>query len=212
MSLPHPPLLVITDRRQARLPLETVAAAAFENGCRWLLLREKDLPPEARRDVLNRLTRLGRQFDATVMISADVETAKAAGVGVHLPRNGDVSAARGVLSDTALVGYSAHDLGEAEAAARAGADYVTLSPIFTTESKPGYGPALGLDGLRRIATNVSIPVVALGGVTADTAADCLGAGAAGVAVMGPVMRAEDPGEVVARFLSEVAAAPGGRGA
>lgn len=207
MSLPHPPLLVITDRRQARLPLETVAAAAFENGCRWLLLREKDLPPADRRDELGYLVELGMRFGAAVMVSGDVSAAKATdAAGVHLPRDGDIVAARAALGDAALIGYSAHDAAEAQAAARAGADYVTLSPIFATGSKPGYGPALGLDRLRALAADLPIPVVALGGVTAETTADCLDAGAAGVAVMGSVMRADDPGGLVAQILSEVSGA------
>ena len=76
-------------------------------------------------------------------------------------------------------------------AASAGADYVTLSPIFPSASKPGYGPALGTNILGE-AAKLGIPVLALGGVTADKAAACRAAGAAGIAVMGPAMRSSDP--------------------
>ena len=206
MSLPHPPVLVITDRHQAVQPLDRIAEAVFEAGGRWLLLRDKDVRFQDRLSLLRRLVDLGRPFDATVMVSADVDMAKAAGVGVHVPRDGDVSAARRALGNAALIGYSAHDRAEAETAARAGADYVTLSPIFETKSKPGYGPALGLDGLRAVAASLPIPVVALGGVTVETAAACREAGAEGLAVMGPVMRATDPSQVVVDLLA--AAWPG----
>ncbi len=82
---------------------------------------------------------------------------------------------------------SAHSLGDLRAARDAGADYATLSPIFPTSSKPGYGPALGLDALRA-ATALGLPVLALGGVTAAMALSCRDAGAAGAAVMGEAMR------------------------
>ncbi len=85
--------------------------------------------------------------------------------------------------------------------AAAGADYVTLSPIFLTGSKPGYGPALGPAALARIARRVGLPVLALGGVGPENARACLSAGAAGVAVMGGVMRAADPGAAVRELLA-----------
>ena len=66
------------------------------------------------------------------------------------------------------------------------------SPVFLTASKPGYGPALGLDGLARIIAQVPGDIVALGGITPENAAACLAAGARGIAVMGEVMRAADP--------------------
>ena len=89
---------------------------------------------------------------------------------------------------------------------RAGADYVTLSPIFLSDSKPGYGPALGLDVLAAAAEADAAPgpVVALAGITPDNAASCLAAGAAGIAVMGEIMRAEDPEKTVRRLLTALA--------
>ncbi len=201
MSLPDPPVLVITDRHQSRMPLPALAAAVFEGGGRWLLLRDKDLA-QAERIVLARLAiDIAAPFGATVLMSGDVEAAIEAGAaGVHLPRDGDPVAARARLGPAALIGMSAHDLGEAERAAAAGADYATLSPIFASPSKPGYGPALGLEVLSTVAAAVGLPVLALGGVTAARARDCLAAGAAGVAVMGEVMRAEDPAAALRAFV------------
>lgn len=197
MSLPDPPVLVITDRRQSRVPLPALAAAVFEGGGRWLLLRDKDLAQAERIALGRHLTEIAAPFGATVLMSGDVEAAIEAGAaGVHLPRDGDPGAARAKLGPAALIGISAHDLGEAECAATAGADYATLSPIFASPSKPGYGPALGLEGLSEATAAVGMPVLALGGVTAQRARDCLAAGAAGIAVMGEVMRAEDPAAAV----------------
>ncbi len=198
--LPAPPVLVITDRKQAARPLEEIAEAAFAAGCRWLSLREKDLPPPERLALARRLLPLAEARGATLTVHDDLETAKHLH-GLHLPRQGDVTAARAALGAATLIGLSAHGRAEAEAAARAGADYVTLSPIFESASKPGYGPALGLDSLSEIARALPVPVIALGGVTAATAAGCLAAGAAGIAVMGPVMGAEDPERAVAAIVA-----------
>ena len=204
MSLPAPPLLIVTDRHQARAPLAALAGAAFRAGGRWLMLREKDLDPAARLALLKDLIALGAPYGAAVTVNSDLAAAAAAGAaGVHLPAGGDPAAARAALGAAALIGYSAHDQAEAMAAAAAGADYVTLSPVFASASKPGYGPCLGPEGLRAAAARVPIPVVALGGVTAANAGSCLSAGAAGVAVMGPVMRAADPGAAVAELLAAI---------
>ena len=210
LSLPRPPILVISDRRQARWPLDQVAAAVFAAGGRWFLLRDKDLAPAARRRMLERLVAVARPYGATILLGGDPALARAAGAaGVHLPDGGDVAAARAVLGAAALIGFSAHDLAGAAAAARAGADYVIFSPIFPSASKPGYGPALGLTGLRDAAARLPVPVLALGGVTAATMAGCLDAGAAGVAVMGAVMSAEDPGAAMAALRAK-AVAPAGQ--
>ena len=203
MRLPVPPLLVISDRRQALRPLEEIAEAAFAGGCRWFSLREKDLPPAERRALLGALMVLGRRNGATVTVHEDIDAAVAAGAdGVHLPSGGSPKAARSRLPG-ALIGASAHSAEEASALLRAGADYVTVSPVFLTESKPGYGPALGLDGLARIVTQASGPVIALGGISAETAPLCLAGGAQGVAVMGEVMRAADPRAAVEAILRAI---------
>lgn len=203
MRLPVPPLLVITDRRQARRPLEELAEAAFAGGCRWFSLREKDLPPTERRILLGTLVAHGHRWGATVSVHDDIDAAAMTDAGgVHLPSGGSLEAARTRLP-AALIGASAHSAEEALALLSAGADYVTVSPVFLTASKPGYGPALGLDGLAHIVERVAGPVIALGGVTAANAASCRAAGAHGIAVMGEVMRAADPRAAVDAILREI---------
>lgn len=202
MRLPDPPVLLITDRRQCKAPLESVVRAAMAGGCRWVSLREKDLAPSARRDLLLRLLEIAHGFGARVTVHGDLDAACLAD-GLHLPRDGDVVAARGRLPPGALLGQSAHDLAAAKRAAAGGVDYVTVSPIYPSPSKPGYGPVLGTAGLRSIAERVSLPVIALGGVTAGKAADCRRAGAAGVAVMGAVMAALDPTEAMGAIIKNL---------
>jgi thiamine-phosphate pyrophosphorylase len=200
VALPVPPLLVISDRHQARQPLEGVAEAVFAGGCRWFSLREKDLPAKERRLLLAALVALGHRFGAVVTAHEDIEAVAAVGAdGVHLPSGGSPEAARARLPGV-LIGVSAHSADEAAVLLRAGADYATASPVFLTASKPGYGPALGLEGLARIVARAPGPVIALGGITPENAASCLGVGARGVAVMGEIMRSADPRATVECML------------
>ena len=203
LRLPVPPLLVISDRSQACRPLEEIAEAALAGGCRWFSLREKDLPPAERRAMLAAFVALARRYGAAIGIHEDIEAAIAAGAGaLHLPSGASPEAARERLPG-ALIGASAHSAEEAAALLEAGADYVTVSPVFVSASKPGYGPALGLEGLANIVAHAPGPVVALGGITAENAQLCLSAGARGVAVMGGVMRAADPQATVAEILAAI---------
>jgi thiamine-phosphate pyrophosphorylase len=204
VNLPDPPLLVISDRSQAAQPLLEIAEAAFRAGCRWFSLREKDLPAAERRDLLRALVALGHRFGATVTAHEDIEAAVAATAdGVHLPGGGDPAAARRRLP-TGLIGVSAHAPQEAAAKLKAGADYVTLSPIFLTASKPGYGPAVGLGALAAASRLASGPVIALGGIDEDKIVACLAAGARGIAAMGEIMRAADPEATVHRLIAAIA--------
>jgi thiamine-phosphate pyrophosphorylase len=200
VSLPLPPVLVITDRHQAKQSLEDIAVALFAGGCRWLSVREKDLPAGERRALLQRLVTLAKDRGAKVTVHDDLDAASALGLGIHLPAHGSVAEARRALGATALIGISAHDVGEVAAAAAAGADYATLSPIFLTQSKPGYGPALGLAALRG---PWALPVLALGGIDSGNAAACLDAGASGLAIMGEAMRAASPKDFMAALLARL---------
>ncbi len=210
VALPDPALLVITDRGQARVPLPEIADALFQAGGRWLMLREKDLDGAVRRDLLRDLVARGAAYGARVTVNGDLAAAQAVGAagggaaGLHLPTGGDLEAARSALGPDALLGASAHSLEEAVAAAESGADYVTLSPVFESASKPGYGPALGPAGLTAMVTRLAVPVIALGGIGAGNLGACLAAGAAGVAVMGAVMAAADPGAAARELLAALA--------
>jgi thiamine-phosphate pyrophosphorylase len=166
----EPGLIVFTDRLQAERPLAEVIAGAVDGGARMVVLREHDLPPRRR-----------------LRLAADLRTVLD-GVGGRLL----------LEEDPAL--RKCHDLDELCAAAAGGAELATLSPIYPSRSKPGYGPPLGLAALARMTCVVALPVYALGGVDDPVRLrDCLDQGAAGAAVMGAVMRAEDP----ARFVKEL---------
>ena len=204
MGLPKPPLLAITGRKTARRPLGDVAEAAFAGGLRWLMVREKDLAEDDLAALVEDIVARAMPYRALVSVNGDAAVAAGCGAGgVHLPQGHSVAEARRLAGDGALIGVSAHSLAEAERAAADGADYVTLSPVFPPTSKPGYGPALGVEALGRVAGGLAIPVVALGGIDAANAGGCIEAGAAGVAVLGGVMGAADPRQAVAALLAAI---------
>jgi thiamine-phosphate pyrophosphorylase len=184
-------LLLLTDRHQ--LPpgrdLVTTVARCSEAGLTAVVLRELDLPEDRRAELAILLAQ------HVTVISARRPVAAAA--GVHL-------AAHQPLADAgaaAMHGRSCHDDGEIAQAFVEAADYVTVSPVSSSASKPGYGPALGLDGVRRaVAIAHGVPVLALGGVDVSNVRKLRAAGAHGVAVMGSIMRAPDPAAVTKQLL------------
>jgi thiamine-phosphate diphosphorylase len=191
MTMPLGPLVVLTDRRQAARPLVDVIRAAVDGGARAVLLREKDLDTARRAAIAERLRPVLDAAGGRLVVAGPDPLG---GTAVHLSPT-DPAAPGGLLT-----GRSCH--GETDLRRLADEDYATVSPAFPTASKPGYGPPLGVAGLRRLAAATATPVYALGGITAPTqVAGCRAAGAAGVAVMGAVMRADDPAALVRSLLA-----------
>lgn len=208
--LPQPPLLLVTDRSQARLRLPQILDAAFAAGCRWASVREKDLPPDEQIALARELHSGARRHGAVLTLHGAAELAQRAGVdGVHLPAGADAAAARRLLGPSALVGVSVHLPSEAAEIHSGAADYLVAGPAYETASKPGYGPALGTAGVRAIASAAHVPVVAIGGIEAENVSELTAAGAAGVAVMGGIMRADDVGRAVRALLDTLGEASTG---
>jgi thiamine-phosphate pyrophosphorylase len=202
LRIPDPPLVLVTDRRQARRPLVEIVSAAIVAGCRWISLREKDLPEDEQALLARRLLPVVRAAGARLLVHGDAALARLAGAdGVHLSAGADAAAARARLGRDKLIGISIHSVGEAAAIMAAHVDYALAGPAFETASKPGYGPEIGRKGLAEIARTAPVPVLAIGGVNALRAPELIAAGAAGVAVMGGVMRAADPATEVRGLIT-----------
>jgi thiamine-phosphate pyrophosphorylase len=192
----------VTDRRQARQPLAAVVTAALEAGCRWVSLREKDLPEDEQVLLGRSLIPLARRHGAKLMVHGEASLAKRVGAdGVHLPSGADAAAARALLGRDKLIGVSIHTATEAEAINPRAVDYVLAGPAFETPSKPGYGPEIGRKGFADIARAAPVPVLAIGGINAARIGELVAAGAAGVAVMGGVMRAAEPAQEAAGLVA-----------
>ncbi|HET9072333.1 MAG TPA: thiamine phosphate synthase [Acidimicrobiales bacterium] len=175
-------------------PLLEVLGAAVDGGARAILLREKHLPRPERQALAAAVSALLQPHGGVLLVASDPAIPAD---GVHL-----AAADAFPLGLPALCGRSCHSRAEVAAAAAQGCHYATLSPVFATASKPGYGPLLGPAAL----AGHPLPVWALGGVDAGNTGACLRAGAAGVAVMGGVMRAPDPAAAVAELCAAVTAA------
>jgi thiamine-phosphate pyrophosphorylase len=211
VTLPDPPLLLVTGRRQARRPLADIVAAALAAGCRWVSLREKDLPDDDQILLARTLLPQVRACGARLMLHGEASLAKHAGaVGVHLPAGSDVVAARALLGPGKLIGLSIHTITEAAAIDPTLADYALAGPAFETASKPGYGPEIGRKGLAEMAHAARVPLLAIGGINTVRVAEVMAAGCAGVAVMGGVMRAADPGQEVRALVATLNGYPRAR--
>lgn len=200
-----PPLLVITDRFQAARAagsgrvgtrdVPAVVAGAVRGGARWVLLRDRDLPGPEREALAEELAAILAEVGGVLTVAGTGH------LGSTEPFPTDRSAPTAARADrAAVVGRSCHSPADLERAADEGCDYAVISPVFETASKPGYGPAIGLGRLAEWCAAARLPVYALGGITPDRAGPCREAGAAGVAVMGAVMRAEHPDLVVSDLL------------
>jgi thiamine-phosphate pyrophosphorylase len=203
-KVPQPPLLLVTDRRQALRPLQTVVAAAAGAGCRWVSVREKDLPADEQILLARSLLPLVHAQGGKLMLHGEASLARAAGIdGVHLSAGRDTTAARTLIGPEKILGVSIHTVTEAEQVDPGCVDFALAGPAFETRSKPGYGPEIGRRGLADIARACRVPVLAIGGINAARIAEVVAGGVAGVAVMGGVMRAADPAQEVRALLASL---------
>jgi thiamine-phosphate pyrophosphorylase len=206
VSLPDPPLLVITDRQQASTALVSIVADVLEAGCRWISVREKDLPPAEQVALTRELLVIAREFGAVLTLHGEAALARENGAdGAHLAEGSDPSTTRATLGSAALVGISIHGGAQLRALNPAVVDYAIAGPVYASPSKPGYGPALGSEGLRALVKQARIPVIGIAGIEPANVADVIAAGAAGIAVMGGVMRATNPGAQTRALLDALAA-------
>ena len=196
-------LYAITDRhRCAPTPLADVVSELLDAGVTAIQLREKDLGNTELIQLARPIARLCRNYEAKLFINTNTHIALEVGAaGVHLPASAvSVDTVKTQSGDRLYVGCSVHSLDTAQKRKAEGADFVTYSPIYPTTSKPGYGPAVGITSLATVAEHVNLPVFALGGITPARVAECLAAGAFGVAVMSGVMSATSAGKQVKRYL------------
>ena len=164
-------------RLHALVSDEAAARLAAAGGATVVQLRLKGAPTEE-------VIALGRSLqglDAELVVNDDVDAALALGCGVHLGQ-GDPGIERAGAAGIPL-GISVTKRREAAVAEHAGATYLGAGPIWPTPSKPDAAAPIGLEGLRDVCLSVSIPVVAIGGIDASNAAECIRAGASGVAVI-----------------------------
>jgi thiamine-phosphate pyrophosphorylase len=216
-SLKAPVLCYVTDRH---LLTETAAESAGEillhkieaaaaAGLNWIQIREKDLSgrdcAQLALDALQRVARFsaGRTAPVKILVNDRLDIALSEGAGgVHLSESGLPVAEVKRLAKSAgasaefLIGKSCHSLEAAKSAEGSGADYIFFGPIFATPSKAAFGAPQGLERLAAVGRAVSIPVIAIGGITLANSAACLANGASGIAAIRLFQGAPDIAAVV----------------
>lgn len=175
------------------------ARMALEGGCRWIQLRMKDASDDDVRKAAAEIQPMCKAHDAIFLLDDRVELAKELKAdGVHLGKNDmPVDKARRVLGEEFIIGGTANTFEDIERLARQGADYIGCGPFRFTTTKKNLAPVIGIEGYRDIiekmeAAGIDLPVVAIGGITADDIDDILATGVRGIAVSGTVLRAENP--------------------
>jgi thiamine-phosphate pyrophosphorylase len=180
----------------------------LEAGAPLLQVRLEDVTDREHLRVCRRLRARCRTAGATCIVNDRVDLALAvAADGVHLGADDlPVEVARGILGPAALVGGTCRNPDDARRAELAGASYVGAGPVSVSTTKDGLPDPIGAATIEKIAAAVSIPVIAIGGVTAPMVPELLGAGAHGVAVIAAVFAAPDPAAATADLLDEIDAA------
>ena len=162
---------------------------AVAAGIDWIQIREKDLGAGALAELVRFAVAEARSASTKVLVNDRLDVALAAGAaGVHVGENSlpveSVSEWRRSAARLDFrIGVSCHSLETARAAERGGADYIFFGPVFATPSKVAFGPPQGIERLRQVCAAVAIPVLAIGGVSAENALACVEAGAAGIAAI-----------------------------
>jgi thiamine-phosphate pyrophosphorylase len=197
-------LYAVTQEMDDSIVLLGKVEAALRGGARVVQYRSKSRDASLRTEQAAGIARLCRACDALFLVNDSVELARAVDAdGVHLGKqDGDLAAARDALGPGKVIGVSCYDdMDRARAACERGANYVAFGSFFPSATKP-LAPRAGTDLLRVAASEISVPVVAIGGISADNAAGLIAAGADAVAVVSALFDAPDV-EAQARLFARL---------
>ncbi len=181
------------------LPFMEMAATVFAGaGVKTVQLRAKGLDTRALVGLAQRLAPIVRDGGGRLLINDRADVAAVAGAdGVHLGQQDvPLGRARAILGPDAIIGISTHDEIQARTAAGA-ADYITFGPVFSTATRAGAAPAVGLERLAAVCSEHALPVVAVGGITLDRCGEARAAGATAVAMIGAVVEGDLASNVAA---------------
>ncbi|MCQ2221427.1 MAG: thiamine phosphate synthase [Prevotella sp.] len=190
---------------------------ALEGGCKWVQLRMKDASVDEIRPIALQAQQLCREANATFIIDDHVALVKEIKAdGVHLGKNDmPIDEARAILGKDFIIGGTANTIEDIIMHHKNGADYIGCGPFRFTTTKEKLSPVLGLEGYRSIMEKVrntyslkgrdgeNLPIVAIGGITAEDIPAIMQTGITGIALSGTVLRAENPAEEMARLIEQL---------
>ena len=180
---------------------------ALEGGCRWIQLRMKEASPKDILPIAKEAMSLCRKYDATFIIDDFVELAKQIGAdGVHLGKNDmPIAEARKILGKDFIIGGTANTFEDVQMLYKAGANYIGCGPFRFTTTKKNLSPILGLEGYQQIISlmkehKISLPLVAIGGITKEDIPSLMQTGISGIALSGSILRSENPIEEMKEII------------
>lgn len=183
---------------------------ALEGGCRWIQLRMKDAPAEEIIACAEEVLPLCRRHGAKFLLDDHVELVRQLGAdGVHLGKNDmPVDEARKILGPDIIIGGTANTIEDIIRLHKQGADYIGCGPFRFTTTKKNLSPILGLDGYKSIVLKmkelgITLPIVAIGGITVEDIPAVMGTGVSGIALSGAILGAPDPVEMTARIIETI---------
>jgi len=208
MRLVLPRLYVILDAALLRTSETECAQRLAEAGVRLLQYRNKKASERDLFESSKTLAAMLSPQNVTFVVNDRADVAMLAGAdGVHIGQEDiDVEGARSVIGAKKLLGTSTHNLEQFQRAIASSADYIAVGPVFSTSTKENPGPVVGIDFIRRVRPLTEKPIVAIGGITLDRAAEVMHAGADSVAVIGDILLAPDPAARARRFIELLQAA------
>ena len=209
MRIQLPKIYPITDARLSGLSHAEQVRRLAAGGATFIQLREKHLPAREFYREAEDAWRAARRLGVRLVVNDRADIALALGAdGVHLGQDDlPPAAARELLGERAVIGFSTHNLEQAREAARLPVDYLAFGPVFQTSSKENPDPTVGLAGLRRVREIVGrLPLVAIGGIRPENVPAVLGAGADAVAVIS-LLLAGEPSEIETRTRAILAGLP-----
>jgi thiamine-phosphate pyrophosphorylase len=205
MRLVMPRLYVILDAELVRGDIQNIARDLISAGVRLLQYRGKNVSARAMLETSKGLAAATREQEATFFVNDRPDVAYLAGAdGVHVGQDDlTVEQARGLVGPERWVGVSTHNPEQFQAAAATSADYIAIGPIFATNSKANPDPVVGTETIRKVRALTEKPIVAIGGIRLDRAAEVLEAGADSVAVISDILTASDPANRAEQFLERL---------
>lgn len=205
MDFKIPKLYPITDTRICGLPHAEQVLRFANGGATFIQLREKHKTPREFYEEAKTALEIARERNIKLIINDRVDIALALKAdGVHLGQDDmPPEAARKILGEHAIIGFSTHNIAQAIEAVKMPVDYIAIGPIFGTTTKENPDPVVGLDGLYHVRKNISdFPLVAIGGITQKRAAEVLSNGADSVAVISTLLESADEISSKTKYMIE----------
>ncbi len=198
-------LYFITDSKLSKQGIVADVQQAIEAGCRIVQYREKEKSTAEMVTEAKEIAALCREHDVLFLVNNDVDVALAVDAdGVHLGQQDmPIAIARKLLEGGKIIGVTVHNLEEALQAEKQGADYVSVSPIFETKTKPDAGKPAGIELIKEVKEGAKLPIVAIGGINEGNVQLVLEAGADSVAVISAIVCSNNPGQAAKRMVEKI---------